>query len=856
MINNKFFKKIIVLLPVVLFGIAVFIIHRQLEHHALPHFIHLWNSVPWSVTACAMLLTLLSYFLLSFYDLLALRSLGYKEISYPNILLTSFISFAISNNTGHAWAAGGSVRYRFYSENGVQGWDIAKISLFLSVTFFIGVVSLGLIAISLAPSSILNMIQHMAWFYLLIVLCSAFLIAYWGMVIFRKKPFQIKGISIAVPSVKVAILQTLLACADLLLAALVLWVFVQDLPAMTFEIFLIIFILSQFLGLISQVPGGIGVFEGTFLGLSGLFVASNRSEIAIALILYRSIYYFLPLLLAGLVLLIQGVRRHRAELSKVEKFLARVIPSTLPQILSILFFITGAYLLFSGSLPILPEKIRWLHRFIPLSLVEFSHLTGSLIGILLLFLARGIHMKLDAAWYGVLILLSLGILTSALRGFDWFEILALSVLFIVMLFSHRYFYRKSSLLQISYDPVWFGMIVMVLIGTVWFGLFSYRHIEYSSQLWWQFSYKDNASRFLRSLIVIGVVVLVVLIWQLLKVAKPKALNQTHSHDLQKAAELVSKCQGTQGYLALLGDKQLFWSEGQTAFLAYAVTPKYWIVMGDPVGNQEDYEQLLWEFKEQADRFGAKIAFYQVGENDLPLYLDLGLTLLKLGQEARVPLISFSLDGRKRNNLRTARNRLFKQGYQFKILEYSEVEAALPRLKQISDAWLKQKNVREKRFSLGFFDENYIQRTRVAVAISADNEIMAFANVWETQHKEELSIDLMRYDPTAPNGIMDFVFSSLMLWAKDQGYQWFNLGMAPLSGLERHPLAPLWHKIGTTIFDLGEEFYNFEGLYEYKAKFDPEWQSRYLASPAGLSAPFVLLAITQLIAGGWKGIIGK
>ena len=115
---------------------------------------------------------------------------------------------------------------------------------------------------------------------------------------------------------------------------------------------------------------------------------------------------------------------------------------------------------------------------------------------------------------------------------------------------------------------------------------------------------------------------------------------------------------------------------------------------------------------------------------------------------------------------------------------------------------------------------------------------------------------MRYDPQSPKGIMDFLFAELMLWGKTEQYWWFSLGMAPLAGLERHRMAPLWHKIGATIFDFSDQFYNFEGLYLYKAKFSPKWQPRYLAAPASLSVPMILMAITRLISGGWQGIFGK
>ena len=103
--------------------------------------------------------------------------------------------------------------------------------------------------------------------------------------------------------------------------------------------------------------------------------------------------------------------------------------------------------------------------------------------------------------------------------------------------------------------------------------------------------------------------------------------------------------------------------------------------------------------------------------------------------------------------------------------------------------------------------------------------------------------------------MEYLFIRLMLWGKDLGYEWFNLGMSPLAGLEKHPLAPLWHKIGNAVFKYGDQFYNFEGLHTYKEKFNPVWQPRYLAAPA-FRMPAVLLHTAGMIAGSWKGVFLK
>ncbi len=180
---------------------------------------------------------------------------------------------------------------------------------------------------------------------------------------------------------------------------------------------------------------------------------------------------------------------------------------------------------------------------------------------------------------------------------------------------------------------------------------------------------------------------------------------------------------------------------------------------------------------------------------------------------------------------------------------------MPTLKEISDAWLAHKNTREKSFSLGSFSPEYVSRFPAAL-VRAGGRIVAFANVWVGAERAELSVDLMRHLPDAPNGVMDFLFVHLMLWGQQQGFGWFNLGMAPLSGLDDRPLAPLWSRVGARAFRHGEHFYNFQGLRQYKEKFDPVWEPRYLAAPGGLALPRVIANLAALINRGLKGAVTK
>src|SRR5262245_63565471 len=115
---------------------------------------------------------------------------------------------------------------------------------------------------------------------------------------------------------------------------------------------------------------------------------------------------------------------------------------------------------------------------------------------------------------------------------------------------------------------------------------------------------------------------------------------------------------------------------------------------------------------------------------------------------------------------------------------------------------------------------------------------------------------MWHEPEAVSCTMYFMLVELMLWGRAQGYHWFNLGMAPFSGLESRPRAPLWARAGAFLFRHGEHFYNFEGLRQYKEKFHPAWTPRYLACPGPLVLPGVLADVAALIGGGLKGVVSR
>jgi phosphatidylglycerol lysyltransferase len=325
--------------------------------------------------------------------------------------------------------------------------------------------------------------------------------------------------------------------------------------------------------------------------------------------------------------------------------------------------------------------------------------------------------------------------------------------------------------------------------------------------------------------------------------------------LEKIESIVKASPKTYAWLALTGDKKFLCSDAQTAFIMYDVQGQSWFAMGDPVGPQDQWQDLIWNFTELCDQYSGWPAFYQVEKENLDLYLELGLTFLKLGEEARVNLETFSLEGSSRKSLRYAYNKALKLNCTFSIVPQQDVSKVLDEVKKVSDSWLKQKNVREKKFSVGYFNPQYLSLTPLAL-VKQNEKIIAFANVLPGAEKQELSVDLMRFVPSGPENVMDYLFIELMLWGRQNGFQWFNLGMAPLSGIENRALAPLWSHAGAFIFKYGEHFYNFQGLRQYKDKFDPQWQPKYLACHKGLMLPRILANLAALISSGITGVVTK
>ncbi len=545
---------------------------------------------------------------------------------------------------------------------------------------------------------------------------------------------------------------------------------------------------------------------------------------------------------------------HTAPMQRLRRLGGNWTAAVIPRALAIITFIAGALLLFSGATPAMASRMHWLMSWLPLPVVEVSHFFDNLAGVVLLILARGVERRLDAAYHLTIAMLLAGIFLSILRALDLEQAVVLSMILVLFIPSRKYFYRKTSLIEERFSASWIAAILLVVVASIALGAVSYAHLRLSITELFRFSSRAESARFLRATAGVLGVLIVFAILRLLRPARP-VMQGPSAADLDTAHVIASEYPEAAAQLAFIGDKHFYFNETRTGFIMYGVHGRSWVALGDPVAPAPEAAALIRGFIQLADSNGGWAVFYKVRPTLLYLYLDHGLNVVKLGEEARVPLDDFSLEGSNRRNLRRVWRKMVDDGCSFEMVPAERVAPLVEELRAVSDEWIETKHAREKGFSLGFYSDEYITRYPVAV-VRKQGRIIAFANAWISGRKEEVEADLMRHTADAPPGIMRYVLVEMMLWARSEGFRWFNLGMASLSGLSVHTGAPIWNQLAVAVRGAGERFYNFQGIREFKQWFYPEWEPLFLVGPGGAARPIILANIAALVSGGLQGVVKK
>ncbi|TSC59179.1 MAG: hypothetical protein Greene041619_15 [Candidatus Peregrinibacteria bacterium Greene0416_19] len=299
------------LFGLLLFCVALWVLGRELRHHPPEAIVATMQSIPRLRLLLSLMFGILCYLLLTAYDEIALRMLG-RKVRYRSIAFASFVSYAFGNNLGMSAVTAGSVRFRFYSHTGLSMKDVVAVTACCSLTFWLGFLALtGLVFLVMPPSMspfIAALPFHAAQALGAVFLGVLLLYFLWNG--FSRTPVKVGRFRIPSPPLRLSLAQTIVAALEMMLVAGMIYVLLPPGTGLGYLQFLGLFLLAHLLGLASQVPGGIGVFETALIELLPVSVPVPAS--IGALLVYRIMYNLIPLALAATLVALREVHDHRA----------------------------------------------------------------------------------------------------------------------------------------------------------------------------------------------------------------------------------------------------------------------------------------------------------------------------------------------------------------------------------------------------------------------------------------------------------------------------------------------------------------------------------------------------------------
>lgn len=524
----------------------------------------------------------------------------------------------------------------------------------------------------------------------------------------------------------------------------------------------------------------------------------------------------------------------------------------------------GLVNLFAAVMPAQASRLRLLEQYSPLQVSREGHLASALAGFALLLLASALWRRKRVAWLLTLVVLLISAVVHLLKGLDYEEAGMAAGLALWLIVWRPSFHARSdppsirqafiTLLAALGFTLAYGTLGFFLLDRhfkVHFGLGS--AIRQTIVMFTQ--YYDPGLQpitgfgryFADSIYVVGAATTA---YALLLLVRPVLSRRKASEaERLRASEIAARHGHTSlAPLTLLDDKTYFFSAGGS-YVAFVVQGRAALALGDPIGPSEDLGQAVVGFKSLCSLNDWFPAFYQVLPESLPAYQELGFRSIRIGQEAIVELPGFSLEGGERKSIRTSVNKMQRLGYQAEVLHPPHPQGVLHELQEVSDEWLSSRHTAEMRFSVGWFDESYLNRCPVVIVKTADGVIDAFANVLIEGQSREVAVDLMRQRPSAEKGQMDFIFAELICWAQAQGYARFNFGLSALSGIGERADDPVVERALRFVYQHVTQVYNFKGLHAYKSKFGPAWHPRFLVYPDVSSLPALVSALIRANTGG-------
>ncbi|MGK0555087.1 bifunctional lysylphosphatidylglycerol flippase/synthetase MprF [Macrococcus capreoli] len=784
-----------------------------------------------------MISGLLAVMLLSLYDVVLARNLK-LQVPTKKLFNTSFIANALNAVIGFGGIIGAGLRllvYRNYTED--EKPLIKVISLMLiSMVSGMSVLSLGIVFKLFEDT---HAFDHFYWYHIALYITALFLPVF--LIYSYLKPIN--------EDRWLGLKFTLVSALEWIAASTVLYFIFKIIHSpVPLSIVIGIFVVAALAGLLSFVPGGFGAFDLMIIfGFKAVGIVDEK--VLLALLIYRVVYYFVPFLVALVLSTFEfrGVARKQFE-DRFEdhKYVGPAIETSnlflsilrdfivkLPAIaLGVITFITGFMLLMSNGMVIIEAIYDVKHN-----TYLFLAALYTVSSLILMINAKGImHDTRRAHIMSIFAVCTLLLILFLTYG-NFILYLWLVIVLILLIIGNRNVkaLRRPITLLRAGSTIIIAIVILCVNG--WLLSLQLEGLVQSESV-------DFDSNLLKYYFILLILLFASITWLLSFLFNKQFKSKI---DMPLSSEEIETIITTYGgnfvsHLAHTGDKLFFTNEARDAFVMFQFKNDSIIVLGDPIGNEDSFKCLLTQFYDKTEFYGYDVAFYQVQPKLLPMYHDFGNIFFKLGEEAVIPLEDFTISGKKKRAFRATVNKFETEGYRFEILEPPFDGAIITQLREISNEWLDGR--KEMNFSVGQFNEAYLNKAPIGV-IRNDEEIIGFVSFMPTHFEQSISVDMIRWKE---NGLqmMDGLYLNTMLMMKEQGYQYFNMGMAPLSNVGSHKHAFYRERFAGKIFDSISRLYSFKGLRRYKEKFNPDWQSRYLVYRKDSSLITQMIRINAII----------
>lgn len=763
---------------------------------------------------------------------------AYYKMKMPKleVFRIGWISQSFNNFIGFGGVAGLTIREFLYDKFDVDRKVVNRIIFIVLFSDIIGLFSLAL------PASIgLVQIKQYKLIPIMILMFIAVLIFIMSDKLPKNKFTKDEESVFSRAQRKLRVYLTLQSTFEWLLAALFFAFTIQFYqPEISLMESCIVYVIATIIGIASMIPGGLGSFEAAS-ALLFKTMGYDEPNIIFSLLVCRICYTIIPWIV-GLFFLITAPKGEEGKES-LQK--ANIIAS----ILATCVLITGIIIIISVAMPSIFIKFRVMGRLFPHYMIVLNKRFTLVIGILLVVLSSGIKNLVKVAHHLSVILLSSATVLYLIKGRNHLEATICLLIAVFLVMNARYFQGSTS--KIDGRQLLKNIMTVIGIFAIYILIFNITHkVDFINGIE---KYSLNYIRNNTFNVIFPPMIAIIVLFIIAGISREHITFKLNTEEgKEKFDEFYKKYSYTQyTHLFYMDDKNYFLNKAETVMFLYRPYKDKILVLGDPAGEKEDFEDAIDELIVWATENKMKVAFYQILGNNLEEYIDEGFKFLKIGEDATVNVQDFNLEGKRNKILRKTMNSMEPKGLKFKLVDTPLSDEFVSSLKEVSDEWLNGRG--EMQYSLGAFKEDYIKKAPVFVIENEEGIVQGFANMLPIKGSDMLSIDLMRHRLENTEGIMDMLFISILQWAKENDYKYFDLGIAPLSNVGNKLYSGSKEKLVNLAYQYGNKIYGFKGLRKYKSKFNPEWNSVYIAYKDDLNLPEILLALVNVVYGNTEEV---